>query len=146
MGTPIATPSSIDDRNERTAKRGLSVLVVDDDPSSREGMRKIVELLGYRCRTAYDGAKALEMLEHTPADVIISDGRMPRLDGLALSRAVRSRGEAYVYFILVTANDDKQYCVDAMRAGVDEYLTKPIDLDALSARLVCAERVVGLHR
>ena len=124
----------------------LEIVVVDDDVHAAQGMKRLLEDAGHSCRVANDGSSALDLLTRGPADVVISDSHMPGMDGLSLCRAIRARDAAYVYFILVTGDGDKSHLVAAMRSGADDYLTKPIDPDMLTARLVCAERIVRLHR
>ena len=124
----------------------LAVVVVDDDVATANGFCHAIGALGHKCAVAHDGASALGLIERNHADVVVSDLSMPGIDGLELCRALRVRKDRYVYFVLVSAAGDKQHVMDAMHAGVDDYLTKPIDLDALEARMVCAERVVGMHR
>ncbi len=122
------------------------MVVVDDDLISANALRKVVVTLGHSCVAATDGESALDLIERAAADVVLSDSMMPGIDGLTLCRAVRAHDERYVYFVLVTAIDDKTHLNEAMRAGVDEYLTKPVDVDALQARMLCAQRVVNVHR
>lgn len=124
----------------------LSVVVVDDDVLAASGFCRAIGALGHTCVVAHDGVSALGLIERNAADVVVSDLSMPGIDGLELCRAVRVRKDRYIYFVLVSAQGDKQHVMDAMRAGVDDYLTKPIDLDALEARMLCAQRVVGVHR
>ena len=126
----------------------LRVLVADDDDDCRETMAEAVRFLGFSCETARDGAEAWEMFLANRADVILSDWKMPRMDGLNL--CVKVRGDdprrSYTHFIFVTGNDDKAHLIDGMRAGADDYIAKPEDLDELKARLTAAKRVVMLHR
>ena len=132
-----------------TARRlePLSIVVVDDDADQANGMRRLLGSLGYSCRVAYDGERALALVTQAPTDVVVTDSRMPGVDGLSLCRAIRARSsEPYVYVIVVSAHDEKTHLIEAMRSGADDFLTKPVDADELSARLVCAERVVRLHR
>ncbi len=125
----------------------LSVLVVEDDADAREMLKHAIESWGHVCRTARDGAEALEMHERERADVIISDWQMPRMDGLELCKRTRvSEGDHYTYFIFMTGLSEKKHLVLGMEAGADDYQTKPIHLDELRARLVSARRVVSVHR
>lgn len=128
--------------------RPLRVLVVEDEANARTALHEALTSLGYDCEVANDGAQALEAHRARPVDLILSDWAMPRLDGLALCCAIREHDGArrYTYFILMTAHADKSHLVEAMRAGTDDYLAKPIDLDELEARLIAASRVVRLHR
>jgi two-component system chemotaxis response regulator CheY len=126
----------------------LRVLVVDDDAATRDVLTRTISELGYECRGARDGQEAWELLQIIRADVVISDWRMPRMDGLELlERIRRSEGEAPpIYFIFMSDFGDKMHYVRGVEAGADDYHTKPIDLEELRARLVSAERVVRLHR
>ncbi len=126
----------------------LQVLVVDDDDASRIGMKRLLDELGYACRTAQDGQEALSMHQREPADVILSDWKMPNMDGLELCKRTRIADDerGYTYFIFVTAFDAKESFLRGMAAGADDYLTKPVDLDELQARLTSAARVVDVYR
>lgn len=126
----------------------LRVLVVEDDEPSRRGLEKAVRLLGHDCRSAKDGLEAWEMHEADRADVILSDWRMPRMDGLELCRRVRAGdGEgAYTYFVFMTRFGDKEHFLRGMEAGADDYHGSPFDIDELQARLVSAGRVIPLYR
>jgi two-component system chemotaxis response regulator CheY len=133
---------------DATPASPLRVLVVDDDQDSRQLIGDALASFGYDCRVASNGAEAWEMHHADPADVILSDWRMPCVDGIELCRRARvaDGSSGYTYFILMTAFGDKQHFLDGMGAGADDYLTKPIDLDALSARLVSASRVMAVQR
>lgn len=93
---------------------------------------------------AKDGAEALKVLKKEPVRLIVSDWMMPELDGLGLCRAVRSRLEAdYVYFILLTSREaDVDNQREAIEAGVDDFLTKPLDVQEIWMRLRVAERIL----
>lgn len=123
----------------------LRVLVVEDEPTERRGLVRALELLGYGCASATNGAEALSRHKAQPFDVIISDWRMPVMDGLELCKMVR-REAHYVYFVFTSAYSDKEHIVKALESGADDFLPKPIDLDELGARLVAAARVVDLQR
>jgi diguanylate cyclase (GGDEF)-like protein len=88
------------------------------------------------------------MHQREPADVILSDWQMPRMDGLELCRRTRvaSDDTTYTYFILLTSFGDKDHFIRGMEAGADDYHTKPVDVDELGARLVSAARVLGVYR
>ena len=82
----------------------LSVLVVDDDPAARQAVAAAVSFLGYSCRSATDGLEAWDIHRHAPADVILCDWQMPRMDGIELLRRIRAEdGGSYTYFILMTS-------------------------------------------
>jgi diguanylate cyclase (GGDEF)-like protein len=126
----------------------LRVLVVENDGISRRALAKAVTMLGYSCVTACDGVEALEIHHSHRCDVVLSDWRMPRMDGIELCRRIRNADDEsnYTYVILLSGYDDKEHFVRGMEAGADDYHTKPVDLDELRARLVSARRVIGLYR
>jgi diguanylate cyclase (GGDEF)-like protein len=126
----------------------LKVLIVDDDRDARDALEDAVRALGHSCALARDGLEAWEMHGTDRADIIISDWKMPRMDGLELCRRVRSdesRGP-YTHFIFVTGNGEKADATEAIEVGADDYLVKPFDIDDLELRLTIARRVVKLHR
>jgi two-component system, cell cycle response regulator len=128
--------------------QALKVLIADDDPDSRDCIEQAVRALGYSCEVARDGIEAWEMYQADRADVILSDWRMPRMDGLHLCQKVRDEGPSpsYTHFIFITANDDKAHFIDGMHGGADDFIAKPIDIDELEARLEAARRVVLVQR
>jgi diguanylate cyclase (GGDEF)-like protein len=128
-----------------THDKGLRVLVVDDEESSRISLLHAVRELGHSCEMASDGVEALQMHRKDPFDVIVSDWNMPRMNGIDLCKAVR-HGHDYVHFVLATSYDDKAHFREGVEAGADDYLAKPIDLDELYARLLSAARVIHMQR
>jgi two-component system, NtrC family, response regulator HydG len=107
------------------------ILVVDDEASARSGLEKLLRHEGYAVDTAGDGVAALAVVAEHPPDVVITDLRMPEMDGLELLKRIRAQ-DAALPVIVVTAFGDVSTAVQAMREGADDYLTKPIDFDALS--------------
>lgn len=126
------------------ARRRVKILAVEDDLVSRAVLRQALHRLGHEVLEAGDGESAWNLLQREPVRVVVSDWMMPRLDGLELCRRVRGRiGGEYVYFILLTssnATEDNQRA--AADAGVDDFLTKPLDLTELWTRLRVAERIL----
>src|SRR5262249_32932350 len=124
----------------------LNVLVVDDSPTTRAALQAVVRRLGHACDGADDGESGWKRFQEGAYDGVVSDWRMPGLDGLELRRLVRgAHDRPYTYFVLVTALEDKQHVIEGMQAGVDDYLVKPLDPDELRGRLIAAERVSRLH-
>jgi DNA-binding NtrC family response regulator len=106
------------------------LLVVDDDESLRWVTRVQLEQAGYVVSTAADGPQALESLQQTGADLVITDLMMPGMSGLELLKAIRS---AYpdVVVIVATAFGTVETAVEAMKAGAYDYITKPVNIDEL---------------
>lgn len=140
----------MDDRRESrpsASGQALKVLVVDHDPSARRALQQAVMAIGHKCAAASDGQEAWVTLEKHPADVVVARWDLPGLDGAELCRRVRARsGEAYTYFILLDARRDRPRLLEGMRAGADEAMVTPVDLDELSGRLATAQRIAGHHR
>ncbi len=122
----------------------MKILAVEDDPVARAILRQALIRLGHEVVDARDGVEAMKMLEKEPVRVIVSDWMMPEMDGLDLCRAVRGRVQAdYVYFILLTGlQADVNNQREAIEAGVDDFLTKPLDLQEIWMRLRVAERIL----
>jgi diguanylate cyclase (GGDEF)-like protein len=126
----------------------MTVLIAEDDAVSRTILKKAVEKFGHECLVAEDGEMAWELFQDTEeVDVVISDWMMPGIDGLEFCRRVReTNSDSYTFFIFLTALDDKQHLLEGMKAGADDYLTKPLDREQLQVRLMAASRVNSLHR
>jgi diguanylate cyclase (GGDEF)-like protein len=125
----------------------VNVVVVDDDPVVRLVLARAVASLGHAAMPAETAEVALEHIDRVPVDVVISDWLMPGLNGLELCQLVRGRDSVeYVYFMLVTAHDDREHAMAGIAAGVDDCLVKPVDLFDLRLRLMVADRVTDLHR
>lgn len=124
----------------------MKVLVADDDPGSLLVARAAVERSGHDCLTAADGDEAWAVyLEHQP-DVVVTDRVMPGMDGMALCRAIRAREEdLYTYVVLLTSQGSRDDVLAGLKAGADDYVTKPLDPFLLQARLLVALRVTTLH-
>ena len=126
----------------------MKVLIAEDDSVSRRILRIMVEGLGHECLAADDGLEAWETYQSTAdIDVVISDWMMPNMDGLELCRRVRALERArYTFFIILTALSGSERLLEGLRAGADEYLTKPLDREQLQERLDVAARIAALHR
>ena len=122
----------------------MKILAVEDDAVSRSVLRKALRRLNHEVIEAGDGAAAWEKLQAEPVRVVVSDWMMPIADGLDLCRRIRARpGKDYIYFILLTSRDaTEENQRAAADAGVDDFLTKPLDLPELWTRLRVAERIL----
>jgi two-component system response regulator MprA len=110
------------------------VLVVDDDRSVRDSLRRSLEFNGYAVSLASDGAEALASIAGHAPDALVIDVMMPRLDGIETTRALRTAGSDLPILVL-TARDSVGDRVEGLDAGADDYLTKPFALEELLARL-----------
>ncbi|MET0525275.1 MAG: response regulator [Nocardioides sp.] len=112
------------------------VLVVEDNPVNQMVAVGLLDALGYDAETADDGVEAVEIFDPERFDCVLMDVQMPRLDGYAATRAIRERGDARrVPVLAMTAaaiEGERERC---LAAGMDDYLTKPVDPEALGAAL-----------
>ena len=114
----------------------LTVMVVDDNEDLREMLRYMVERLGYRVVEAENGREAIELARHKCPDLILMDLSMPVMDGFAATRRLRQIEEvSHVPIVAITANRKEQSQADALAAGCNEYLTKPVNFHQLHSLL-----------
>lgn len=124
-----------------------TILVADDDRASRVVLRYHLEGLGYEVVLAEDGVEALAQLEQSGARIVISDWMMPRLDGIDFCRQVRARRDRpYTYVMLLTARTVREDRLEGLRAGADDFLTKPVDVPEMLARLNVAQRILTMEQ
>jgi len=123
----------------------MNVLIAEDDPVTRMLLKQLLMSGGYEVTESEDGASAWKVLQSIRIPVVISDWQMPDLQGPDLCRKIRSRGGDYIYFIMLTSNTGRSSYLAAMDAGVDDFLTKPLDAIELQCRLRVAERILGLR-
>src|SRR5437660_8003880 len=114
-----------------TSERGL---IVEDDPAARNGLEQLVKSWGFIAESAGDGEEALEKVTSFRPAIVITDMVMPRMDGLALLRALPQVG-ADVTTLLLTAQGTVETAVEAMKEGAYDYLTKPVDIQRLKILL-----------
>ncbi|HOW97753.1 MAG TPA: sigma-54 dependent transcriptional regulator [Kiritimatiellia bacterium] len=119
-------------------KKQPVILIVDDEKNTRDGLARALGR-NYAVRLADSAARALQILDEQPADVLLSDIRMPGEDGLALMQRALARTPAPVC-ILLTAYGSIETAVDAMKRGAYDFLTKPVSLDRLELLLQRALR------
>lgn len=123
----------------------MKILTVEDDAVARAILRQALVRLGHEAVEASDGESAWVMLQKTDTvRVVVSDWIMPNSDGLELCKRIRGRtGSEYVYFILLSSRDATgENRTAAADAGVDDFLTKPLDIAELWTRLRVAERIL----
>ncbi|HRG95215.1 MAG TPA: sigma-54 dependent transcriptional regulator [Polyangiaceae bacterium] len=108
------------------------ILIVDDEANARAALSEILHDEGYTTETAADGFKALGKLEEFQPDVILTDLKMPGLDGLAFMEKARAASPLTV-FVVMTAFGTISSAVQAIKLGAENYLAKPLDFEALSA-------------
>lgn len=124
----------------------MKVLVVEDDEFTRTLLQGALASLGHDCTGAVDGLHGWSHIQANQPDMVISDWQMPGMNGLELCSKVRAMDARYpIYFLLMTAGEDRRRALEALEAGVDDCLLKPIDLEELKGRLALAARWIGLY-
>jgi signal transduction histidine kinase/DNA-binding response OmpR family regulator len=121
------------------SKADIRILVVDDEAGARMALVHLLEQSGYTLDSAEDGFTALRIAAEHPPDLVITDLRMPGMDGVELLSRLKER-DREVPVIVVTSLSDVASAVAAMRGGAEEYLAKPIDADALE---IVVERAIA---
>lgn len=118
-----------------------TVLVVEDFEDNRFMMRRLLETSGYHVIEAVNGQEAVEAATRERPDLILMDLSLPMLDGLSATRRIREQdGLGRVPIVAVSAHDTTDFHADALAAGCNEYVTKPIDFDQLESLL---KRLLG---
>jgi putative two-component system response regulator len=122
----------------------MKILIVDDDDIALEILQAALQGAGYSVVSACDGRAALQCLDQHDVRLVISDWKMPEMDGIDLCRAIRRRDSAdYIYFILLTSQGSQQQIVEGMSAGADDFIVKPFNHAELMARVRAGERVLS---
>jgi two-component system, cell cycle response regulator len=119
------------------------ILIVEDDRVSAMLLRRVLELRGHVVDHAANGREALKSYREHRHRVVITDWMMPEMDGVELCGKLRKEDSRYVYVILLTAKTQRDERLEAFQAGVDDFLTKPLDRDELLTRLQVAARIIS---
>ena len=136
MNNNLLEPPMKDQRNSPSPdlqdNNNPLVLIVEDHADTREMLRILLNMIGCRVIEAEDGEQALSVAETGHPDLILLDLRIPLLDGLTVTRLIRSDAKlSEVPIVAVTGNDAPQFKVDALKAGCNGCLVKPIEIDRL---------------
>ena len=107
-----------------------NILVVDDEPSARAALVELLREEGFTVRSAADGFKALGQMDDWTPELVITDVKMPGMDGMELMAKVRERFEGTAV-VVMTAHGSVEHAVAAMQQGADDYLTKPLHFPEL---------------
>jgi len=105
----------------------MKVLVVEDDYSSRELLRICIEKEGYQCQTANDGVDGFNLFKKFNPDLIISDVRMPHMNGIELLESIRKISKD-VIIVFITGHGNEELALQALQLGANNYLKKPVDI------------------
>lgn len=128
---------------EPLQQRVRKLLVVDDDPLQLALMEKLLKSCEHEILTAGTGAEAMRIVLSEEPRIIITDWNMPEMDGIQLCRALREHeGVRFAYIIVMTAHGGEDRMVEALDAGADDFVCKPLKQAELLARLRAADRIV----
>lgn len=120
---------------DKTAQRAR-ILIVDDSLSNRKSLSLMVEQMGHQAMTAVDGLEALQQLHEYEIELVLTDLEMPRMNGLEMTQAIRIWPEKrHLPIVMITSRGTQKHRNMAQQAGVDAYLTKPVDHDTLNKQL-----------
>lgn len=125
----------------------MKALIADDDQISQRILKTALSKWGYEVTAVQDGAEAWEALQRADSpQLAILDWMMPKLDGIQLCQEIRKRTtQPYTYLLLLTSKTSKSDIVKGLTAGADDYLTKPVNLDELKARIQTGQRILNLQ-
>lgn len=124
----------------------MRILLAEDDPVAGQTLTAILTAQGHQVDAVYNGEDAWGLWRVARHRVVVSDWLMPTMDGLELCRRIRAQPPGpYTYFVMQTILKGLGNFLEAMQAGVDDFITKPIVPEELTARLNVAERILGLR-
>ncbi len=130
---------------EPAAALAARILVVDDEPRALDALVQLLETEDYEVRRASDGFKALGIIREWEPDILLTDWRMPVMDGITLLKKARETTTEMVCLVM-TAFGSVESAVEAMKAGADDYLTKPLNFDAVTLTLERAVEKMAMRR
>jgi two-component system KDP operon response regulator KdpE len=127
-----------------TVAERRNILVVDDEPQITRVLKTTLSSQGYAIRTASDGDEAVQVMKEWMPDLLITDLRMPHMNGLELCRYVRAKSALPI--IVLSVKGEEKIKVDALDAGADDYVTKPFSVNELLARVRATLRRVAAEQ
>jgi two-component system, cell cycle response regulator len=129
-----------------TVDASPAILLAEDDPVTRMLMTRFLKNAGYEVDAVANGCEALDQMTKRYYPMLVTDWEMPKMDGIALCKAVRNMQlDGYVYALLLTARDAKEHVITGLEAGADDYLVKPVHEPELIARLNAGRRILALE-
>src|ERR1043166_6123288 len=136
-------------KGEMSDRSHAEILVVDDDAMSRRPLAQLLTAAGYKCRACKDGFEALEITHAKPPSLLLLDFDMPGLNGAEVLTRLRSDHNpavAQIPVIMLTAHGSEESEVSCLRAGADDFVTKPVNAAVLRARIDTQLRLRAMRR
>ena len=125
----------------------MNILFIDDNPATLRLHELKLKSWGYHVYTDSNGAEARATLESNPIDIVLCDWMMPGMDGLKLCSIIRSKAfKRYIYCIIISARDHRKDIIQALEAGADDYLVKPVCYNELRSRIKIGSRIVNFEK
>jgi DNA-binding response OmpR family regulator len=125
----------------------MKVLIAEDDPISALALETLLQQQGYEVTVATDGMAAWRAIQQESYPLVVLDWMMPEMDGVEVCRKIRERQSgSYVCVIMLTAKQERKDRMQALNAGADVFLTKPLDCEEMVARLRIARRILEMER
>lgn len=122
----------------------INILFAEDEKGLNELVSSYLKSESYNVLSCFDGEEALEKFENNKIDIVLSDIMMPKMDGYALAEKIRKINSS-VPIIFVTAKDDKLSKQYGYKMGIDDYITKPFDIDELVLKIKALVRRLGIN-
>jgi len=123
------------------------ILIAEDDAVTRMLLKKTLTKEGHEVVSVENGQKAFDLFKESFFPIVLTDWMMPEMDGLELCRAIRQEeNPGYVFIVLLTAKDSQDDIISGLKAGADDYLTKPFNRIELIARLNSGKRFLNQER
>lgn len=123
------------------------ILIADDDTIIQKMLVRILTKSGYEVSIAKNGKDALQKLSESFHPIVITDWDMPEMNGIELCKQIRQKSfQGYVYILFLSSNDSQKDIINGLKAGADEYLSKPINPLELITRISTAKRIINLER
>ena len=124
----------------------MRIFLVEDEEITAAVMCETLTSMGHQVTVATDGLDAWRRLQREHFPLILSDWMMPGLDGPTLCRRIRAQGDSpYTYIIMLSVRDRRADRMDGLRAGADDFLVKPVDVEELAIRLEIARRIIAIQ-